>query len=125
MSKPRLLDLFSCAGGAGVGYARSGFDVVGVDNKPQKHYPFEFHQDDALRYLAEHWEEFDAIHASPPCQVYSATKHAHAGAGNHPDLLEPTREAVRATGLPYVIENVEGAPLLDPLTLCGSEFGLR
>jgi len=121
----RLLDLFCCAGGAGVGYARAGFEVVGVDNVSQKHYPFEFHQADALKYLTDHWREFDAIHASPPCQVYSTTKHAHKGANNHPDLLEPTREAVIATGLPYVIENVERAPLHDPLRLCGSEFGLR
>lgn len=120
--KPRLLDLFCCAGGAGVGYHRAGFEVVGVDIEPQLNYPFEFHQADALEFLAEHGHEFDAIHASPPCQLYSITKHAHTR--KHPDLLIPTRDAVRASGLPYVIENVEGAPLIDPLTLCGSEFGL-
>jgi DNA (cytosine-5)-methyltransferase 1 len=121
--KPRLLDLFCCAGGAGTGYARAGFDVVGVDIDPQPRYPFEFHQADALEYVAEHWREFDAIHASPPCQVYSKTAHLHDN--KHPDLLAPTRAQLDATGLPYVIENVEGAPLIDPLTLCGSEFGLR
>lgn len=118
----RLLDLFCCAGGAAVGYARAGFEVVGVDFEPQPRYPYEFHQADALEYLAEHWREFDAIHASPPCQAYSVTKHTHSR--EHPDLVGPTRDALIATGLPYVIENVVGAPLIDPLTLCGSEFGL-
>ncbi|WP_082581200.1 DNA cytosine methyltransferase [Leifsonia sp. Root227] len=120
--KPRLLDLFCCAGGAGTGYARAGFDVVGVDIDPQPRYPFEFHQADALKYLRDHGHEFDAIHASPPCQVYSKTAHLHDN--EHPDLLAPTRVELEATGLPYVIENVEGAPLIAPLTLCGSEFGL-
>ncbi len=121
--KPRLLDLFCCAGGAAMGYHRAGFEVVGVDINPQKNYPFEFHQADAIDYLIAHAHEFAAVHASPPCQTHSITKHAHAS--EHPDLLEPTRDALIETGLPYVIENVEGAPLRDPLTLCGSEFGLR
>lgn len=119
----RILDLYSCAGGAAMGYHLAGFDVVGVDVKPQPRYPFEFHQADALEYLHDHWQEFDAIHASPPCQAYSITQHAHDV--EHPDLLEPTREALMRTGLPYVIENVPGAPLLQPVTLCGTEFGLR
>lgn len=124
-ARPRLLDLFCCAGGAGMGYYRAGFDVVGVDIAPQPHYPFAFHQADALDFLAEHGHEFDAIHASPPCQLYSTTKYAHEDNGTHPDLLAPTRQALIECGIPYVIENVEGAPLIDPLTLCGSEFGLR
>ena len=123
MSKPRLLDLFCCAGGAGVGYARAGFEVVGVDINPQPNYPFEFHQADALEYLAEHWQEFDVIHASPPCQAFSRTKTLHSN--THPDLIEPTRVAMIATGLPWVLENVVGAPLVDPMKLCGTEFGLR
>ena len=123
MSKPRLLDLFCCAGGAGVGYARAGFEVVGVDINPQPNYPFEFHQADALEYLAEHWQEFDVIHASPPCQAFSRTKTLHSN--THPDLIEPTRAAMIATGLPWVLENVVGAPLVDPMKLCGTEFGLR
>ncbi|WP_104128074.1 DNA cytosine methyltransferase [Cryobacterium sp. Y57] len=123
MRKPKLLDLFCCAGGAGVGYSRAGFEVYGVDIVPQKNYPFEFHQADALEYLREHGHEFDAIHASPPCQVYSKTAHLHDNP--HPDLLVPTRAALIESGLPYVIENVEGAPLFSPMTLCGSEFGLR
>jgi DNA (cytosine-5)-methyltransferase 1 len=123
MNRPRLLDLFCCAGGAGTGYHRAGFDVVGVDIAPQPNYPFEFHQGDALEYLAEHGHEFDAIHASPPCQAYSISANAHDV--EHPDLLDPTRDGLVASGQPYVIENVEGAPLRQALTLCGTEFGLR
>ncbi|MFE4469526.1 hypothetical protein ACFRFH_11995 [Leifsonia sp. NPDC056824] len=124
MSRPRLLDLFCCAGGAGMGYHRAGFDVVGVDIDPQPNYPFEFHQGDALEYLRHHRHVFDAVHASPPCQLYSTTANAHDASG-HPDLVEPTRGAILEAGLPYVIENVEGAPLVDPLLLCGTMFGLR
>ena len=118
----RLLDLFCCEGGAGTGYAQAGFDVVGVDIAPQPRYPFEFHQADAIEYVTQHWREFDAIHASPPCQAYSITKHSHGK--EHPDLLEPTRAALVATGLPYIIENVVGAPLIDPVLLCGTMFNL-
>lgn len=120
--RPRLLDLYCCEGGAAVGYHRAGFDVVGVDFQPQRRYPYEFHQADALQYLVDHVCEFDAVHASPPCQAYSITRHSHSK--EHPDLVGSTRDALAATGLPYVIENVVGAPLVDPLTLCGSEFGL-
>ena len=120
--RPRLLDLYSCAGGAAVGYHRAGFDVVGVDIAFQKNYPYEFHQGDALDYVAEHGHEFDAIHASPPCQAFSKTRTLHNS--EHPDLVAPTREALEATGKPYIIENVVGAPLLDPLVLCGTEFGM-
>ena len=122
MTRPRLLDLYSCAGGAAVGYHRAGFDIVGVDIAFQKNYPYEFHQADALAYVAEHGHEFDAIHASPPCQAFSKTRTLHNN--EHPDLVVPTREALQATGKPYIIENVVGAPLLDPLMLCGTEFGM-
>lgn len=130
--RPRLLDLFCCEGGAAVGYHRAGFDVVGVDlfkykdaagrtkGFSQKRYPFESHQADALEYVKAHGHRFDAIHASPPCQAYSITKNGHNV--SHPELIEPTRDALIATGRPWVIENVEGAPLLDPLTLCWSMF---
>ena len=123
MSRPRLLDLFSGEGGAGYGYHLAGFDVVGVDIAPQPRYPFEFHQGDALEYVAAHGHEFDAIHASPPCQGYSATRFIRGN--EHPDLVGPTRELLQASGKPYVIENVAGAPLLNPITLVGSMFGLR
>ncbi len=121
--KPRLLDLFCGAGGAGMGYHRAGFDVVGVDINPQKNYPFEFHQADAMTFPLE---GFGAIHASPPCQAYAITnnvwKKAH---GTYPDLVAPIRDRLTATGLPWVIENVPGAPLLAPVVLCGEMFGLR
>ena len=121
--KPRLLDIFCGAGGAGEGYRRSGFDVVGVDLKHQKHYPFEFHQGDALEYLGEHGREFDAIHASPPCQAHTALKTMH-NAKKHADMIPATRELLRASGRPWVIENVVGAPLQNPFMLCGTMFGL-
>ncbi len=133
--KPRLLDLFCGAGGAAKGYADAGFEVVGVDIKPQPHYPYplQFIQDDALHYV-EHpspdWiaANFDAIHASPPCQAFSTIakqqRQRRPGAYEHPDLVEPTRKLLRATGLPYVIENVMGASLENPIMLCGSGFGM-
>lgn len=126
VSRPRLLDLFCGAGGAAVGYARAGFEVVGVDNAVMPRYPFEFVPEDALEYLAAHGHEFAAVHASPPCQHYttvSATARRHHGA-TYPDLIAATRAALVELGLPYVIENVRGAPLLDPVQLCGSSFGL-
>lgn len=119
---PRLLDLFCCQGGAGMGYSRAGFEVVGVDIDPQPRYPFEFHQADALEYLVQHGHEFDAIHASPPCQAH--TRAQKIMKREHPDLIEPTRALLVELGKPYVIENVEGAPLIDPITLCGEFFGL-
>jgi len=121
---PRLLDLFSGAGGSAMGYHRAGFEVVGIDIAPQPHYPFEFHQADALEYLAEHGHEFDVIHASPPCQLYSVTRNA-SQKDDYPDLVAPTRNLLVASGKPWVIENVEGAPLIGSLLLCGTEFGLR
>lgn len=122
--RPRLLDLYCCAGGAARGYHDAGFEVVGVDLKPQPHYPYEFHQADALEYLADHADEFDAFHGSPPCQRFSkSVKKKHRG--SHADLVAATREAFIATGKPYVIENVPGAPLLNPVQLCGTAVGLR
>jgi DNA (cytosine-5)-methyltransferase 1 len=183
VSKPRLLDLFCCEGGASVGYHRAGFDVYGVDlfkhknakgqtvgfsqdrypfpstklygvdlfryrdesgklkGFSQKRYPFASCQGDVLIVMAlllagesipfTHKDgrveylrlsDFAAIAGSPPCQAYSITKHTHSNV--HAQLVEPTRDALIATGKPYVIENVVGAPLLNPLMLCGSEFDL-
>jgi DNA (cytosine-5)-methyltransferase 1 len=110
-----------------MGYSRAGFDVVGVDINPQPHYPFEFYQADALEYLAEHGSEFDVIHASPPCQRYSAMTNGRwqDRVEEHPDLIEPTRILLIKSGKPYVIENVPGAPLLNPVLLCGTMFYLE
>jgi DNA (cytosine-5)-methyltransferase 1 len=124
--RPRLLDLFSGAGGSAVGYHRAGFDVVGVDCRPMPRYPFEFHQADALEYLAAHGHEFEAVHASPPCQRYSRARHTPGSRGrDYPDLLPATLDALRACRLPWVVENVPGAPLPWGVTLCGTVFGLR
>jgi len=121
--RPLLLDLFCGAGGAAMGYHRAGFDVVGVDIKPQPHYPFEFVMADALELMRLRWRDgrYDAIHASPPCQAYSP--HLRHRARPSDRLIEPIRALLKATGLPYVIENVKGAPLTGGM-LCGSSFGL-
>lgn len=139
--RPRLLDLFSCAGGAGTGYERAGFDVYAVDIDPQPNNPHPFHQGDALDVLVlliiggavpfthkdgtVEWltlSDFDAIHASPPCQGYTALAAVH---GNEwPKLVEPVRDLLEQTGLPYIIENVQGSPVRRDLTLCGEMFGL-
>lgn len=124
--KPRLLDLFCGAGGCSVGYHFAGFDVVGIDIEPQPNYPFEFIQADALEALAApdlDGGAFDAIHASPPCQAYSRLKSVRLE-NDYPDLVAPTRALLDATGLPYVIENVPGSPVVGSLMLCGSSFGL-
>jgi DNA (cytosine-5)-methyltransferase 1 len=125
--RPRLLDLFSGAGGAGMGYHQAGFDVVGVDISPQPRYPFEFLQADALEVAAdrEYLASFDAVHASPPCQAYSVAAQGHRNAGKeYPDLLAPARLALERSGLPWVIENVPGAPMRSDCRLCGCQFGL-
>ena len=124
--KPKLLDLFCGAGGCGMGYSRAGFEVVGIDRDPQPQYPFDFHQADALEYLAAHGHEFDFIHASPPCQRYSTMTPKHTR-DSHPDLLPVVVEILRKFGKPYCIENVAGARKLlnAPLLLCGTMFNLK
>lgn len=128
----RILDLFCGAGGAARGYADAGWKVLGVDIAPQPNYPFKFVQHDALK-VAENLARdghalgsyFDAVHASPPCQSFTAYRRKGHGVGDgYADLIEPTRELLRGSGLPYVIENVPGAPLEAPVQLCGSSFGL-
>ena len=128
----RLLDLFCGAGGAAMGYHRAGFDeIVGVDIKPQPRYPFTFVEADALEYVREHGREYDAIHASPPCQRYSVLAAMHPDR-SWPDLIPETRTALARFDGPWAIENVEHAPLWNAPTLfgvhgiclCGSMFGL-
>ena len=143
--KPRILDLFCCGGGAAMGYHRAGFEVVGVDIEPQPDYPFEFIHADATALrrdaLAGCWHEdpnlsslpgrqprclgkFDAIHMSPPCQASCAlTKGTNKGR-EHPQLIPIMREWAAGTGLPTVLENVQGSDLRRDLTLCGEMFGL-
>ncbi len=124
--KPKLLDLFCCAGGVAVGYSRAGFEVVGVDIDPQPNFPFEFIQADALKLDMKFLKSFDAIHASPPCQAYSDLAKRNKNGDKWPRLIEPVREILIKTGKPYVIENVSGAPLIHPTVLCGTMFkGLR
>jgi DNA (cytosine-5)-methyltransferase 1 len=124
---PSLLDLFCKAGGCSMGYHRAGFDrIVGIDIELQKHYPFEFIQADALEYVEAYGQEFDYIHASPPCQLFSVCTPQQYKA-NHKDLITPLRPILRKVGKPYIIENVSGARhmLIDPIMLCGSSFGLK
>lgn len=125
--RPRLLDLFCCDGGCSMGYYDAGFDVTGVDIVPRLSYPFPFIEADAMEVLTDiaFLDGFDVIHASPPCQRYSVAAHAHGNAETHPDLVPPTREALRAWGGLYVIENVPTAPMDHALLLCGWAMGLR
>lgn len=140
MIRPLMLDLFCGAGGASKGYDEAGFDVVGVDHKPQPRYPYLFCQMDAMEALERllagkklvfrqkdeariiYLQSISAIHASPPCQAYSV---ATPDKSKHPDLIGPVRELLKKTGKPYVIENVPGAPLCGYITLCGLMFDLK
>lgn len=138
-----LLDLFCGAGGCSVGYHRAGFDVIGVDNRPQKRYPFPFLQEDAIETLRNlcagkslvfgthriRLNDIAAIHASPPCQAFSSGTNLQRMRGNatdHPDLIEPTRRLLNDSGRPWIIENVPGAPLArGAIMLCGLTFNLK
>jgi len=126
MNKPKLLDLFCCAGGAGTGYSRAGFEITGVDVVVHKRNPHKVIEADVLT-LDPRWiaENFDAVHASPPCQGYSVMRHA-PGAKGAPRLINHVRDLLNATGLPWVIENVEAAveEMKNPVLLCGTMFGL-
>jgi DNA (cytosine-5)-methyltransferase 1 len=126
----RLLDLYCKAGGASKGYQLAGFEVVGVDIKKQRRYPYKFIQADCLELMKdmEFLKSFDVITASPPCQTHSITQHLRNAQGKSTDkidLIPQTREALIASGKPYVIENVPGSPLINPIQMCGSAFGLK
>lgn len=124
--KPKLLDLYCCGGGAGYGYEQAGFDVTGIDINPQPKHRGKFIQSDAIEYLINHFNEYDVIHASPPCQAYSTASMQFRKSGKkYVDLIEVTRYELIKTGKPYIIENVPGSPLLNPIELCGSMFGLK
>lgn len=129
MSRPRLLDLFCGAGGCSVGYERAGFEVTGIDIAPQPNYPFRFFQLDATD--TERWpldlfeHTFDVIHASPPCQSFTAYRRKGHGVGDgYPDLIDHMRLMLTGMANAWVIENVAGAPLYGSVRLCGSSFGL-
>ncbi|MFG3323752.1 SAM-dependent methyltransferase [Streptomyces sp. NPDC048171] len=121
----RLLDPYSCQGGAAMGWHLAGFDVTGVDDSPQPRYPFTFIQGDAIEYIRAHGHEYDLIAGSPPCQAHTLCQRIQGR--EHPRLIAPTREAMESTGRPWVIENVpEAAPeLRSPVMLCGAFFGLH
>jgi DNA (cytosine-5)-methyltransferase 1 len=126
----KLLDLFCGAGGASTGYALAGFEVTGIDVKHGKRYPFQYIKGDVLTYITDldFLRSFDVIHASPPCQTHSITQHLRKAQGKSTskvDLIPQTRAALIASGKPYIIENVPGSPLIDPVLLCGSAFGLK
>ncbi|WP_432165766.1 SAM-dependent methyltransferase [Streptomyces sp. bgisy031] len=123
--RPCLLDDFCCQGGAGMGYHRAGFEVTGVDKDAQPRYPLAFHQADAIEFIREFGAGFDFIHTSPPCQHDTDCQRIRGN--SHPDLIDPTREALNATGRPWVMENVRGAAakLRNPVMLCGTMFGLK
>lgn len=124
----KVLDLFCGGGGASMGYHRAGYEVTGVDIKHGKRYPFHYMRRDVMTLTVEELQEYDLIHASPPCQTHSITKNLRIAQGKTTsklDLIEPVRELLIASGKPYIMENVPGAPLVDPVLLCGSAFGLQ
>jgi len=126
----KLLDLFCGVGGASAGYAEAGFNVTGIDLKHGKRYPYTYIRGDVLEYLKDldFLRSFDVIHASPPCQTHSITQHLRNAQGNTTsklDLIPQTRTALIASGKPYIIENVPGSPLINPIQLCGSSFNLK
>ena len=126
----KLLDLYCGVGGASMGYSRAGFDVTGVDLKHGKRYPFNYIRANVLEILAdiEFLNGFDIIHASPPCQTHSITKNLRIAQGKSTskiDLIPETRAGLIKSAKPFIIENVMGSPLIDPIMLCGSAFGLK
>lgn len=118
--RPVILDACCGQGGTGMGLHRAGFDVVGIDKDPQPHYPFEFYQGDAIEFIARYGRDFHAVAAGWPCQAFTRAQKIRGN--THPDLITPGREVMIATGRPWFIENVPGAPLRDPVELCGCMF---
>jgi DNA (cytosine-5)-methyltransferase 1 len=116
----KALDLFCGAGGASMGIHRAGFEVTGVDIKPQPHYPFNFIQADAMTFDLS---GYDFIWASPPCQAHTALK-TMPNSKHHDDLIPAMRDRLKPLGVPWIIENVMGAPLINPVMLCGTMFSL-
>ncbi len=125
MTKPVVLDLFCCQGGASRGYVDAGFDVIGVDHIDQKLYPYPFYVADALEFVVSTDLHFDAVHASPPCQGETLLQFVNNNRENYDRLIEPTREVLTKLGKPFIIENVQGAELHNPIRLCGEMFGLK
>jgi DNA (cytosine-5)-methyltransferase 1 len=124
----RLLDLFCGAGGASKGYADAGFEITGIDIKHGKRYPFTYKRMSIEHVTMDMLQEYDFIHASPPCQTFSITKNLRIAQGKSTDKIDwlpQTRQLLLESGKPYVIENVPGAPLIEPIMLCGSSFGLK
>jgi DNA (cytosine-5)-methyltransferase 1 len=121
-ARPRAIDLFCGAGGAAMGLHRAGFDVTGIDIKPQPRYPFRFIRADALKPPVR-LADFDLIWASPPCQHYSALKSRTKG--ETWDSIPATRSLLKQSGTHYIIENVLGSPLRRDAVLCGEMFGLQ
>ncbi len=133
-AKYKLLDLFCGAGGAGAGYVQAGFEVHGVDIVRQRRYPYPFTQEDAIAHLMKHWRDYDVIHASPPCQKHSVMRRGRWKDREHEDFISNVRELLKAyteeqarngKQVLWVIENVVGAPLVQPFMLCGTMFGLQ
>lgn len=124
----KVLDLFCGAGGASMGYYLAGYEVTGIDIKHGKRYPFTYLRKDVMTLTVEDLAPYDLIHASPPCQTHSITRNLRIAQGKQTsklDLIEPVRQLLKASGKPYIIENVVGAPLIDPVLICGSAFGLK
>jgi len=117
------LDLFCGAGGASKGIADAGFEVIGVDSADGLNYPYDYFCEDAVDFMDMGLDDFDFIWASPPCQAYSWSSACRRNEGtDYQDLVEITRHYLKKSGKPYIMENVVGAPLLNPVKLCGTMF---